>query len=380
MDMVTGKIWKILGSIFRPARARKEFGIHSIEEFETLLDRERTRCERNSHLLTLVVFDVFDAVDVSDAVDAARAGSSSVKRISKAITGRIRCIDEAGWIAGGRIGVILPDTPAEGARKFADDVIDRIASLSLIPPKYTISTYPSQRRPGRRAGASDSAGSQAEPMAKRDMFTFRIVPAWKRALDCTAAALLVILCLPILAAMALWIAIVSPGPVFFKQERIGAWGRPFTCWKFRTMKVNADNSTHREYVRNLIKDDPGSSGNKPMTKLDSGSSLIIPLGKLIRKTGLDELPQLFNVLRGEMSLVGPRPCLPYEYEEYRLWHTRRFDAVPGLTGLWQVSGKNRTTFKEMMRMDINYSRRTSLWLDFKILVMTMPAIIGQILR
>jgi lipopolysaccharide/colanic/teichoic acid biosynthesis glycosyltransferase len=115
-----------------------------------------------------------------------------------------------------------------------------------------------------------------------------------------------------------------------------------------------------------------------MDKLDEGDNRIIPLGKLLRKTGLDELPQLFNVILGQMSLIGPRPCIPYEADQYLTWQRKRFDAMPGLTGLWQVSGKNRTTFNEMMRYDISYSNKTSPWLDFKILMKTPPAILEQI--
>ena len=201
-------------------------------------------------------------------------------------------------------------------------------------------------------------------------------------MDCTGVLFLMVIWSPIFIFLAVWIKIVSPGPIFFTQDRVGISGRKFTCWKFRTMKVNAETSTHNEYVKSLIKGQSESEADAdaPMVKLDDHDPRIIPFGKIIRKTGFDELPQLFNVLKGDMSLVGPRPCLPYEYEEYSLWHARRCDAIPGLTGLWQVSGKNTTTFKEMMRLDINYSRRRSFWLDVKILLMTVPAIIGQIRR
>jgi len=142
------------------------------------------------------------------------------------------------------------------------------------------------------------------------------------------------------------------------------------------MMVNADNSNHQQHVKKLINGDPKDGADKPMTKLDNDPQ-ITPFGKILRKSCIDELPQLINVFRGEMSLVGPRPALPYEVQEYFHWNDRRFDIKPGITGLWQVSGKNRTTFKKMIRLDINYAMQLSFWLDVKILFMTVPAIILQ---
>jgi lipopolysaccharide/colanic/teichoic acid biosynthesis glycosyltransferase len=138
------------------------------------------------------------------------------------------------------------------------------------------------------------------------------------------------------------------------------------------MQVDADIGTHRDHTRELI------HKQVPMVKLDAGSDpRLIPLGTALRATGLDELPQLLNILRGEMSIVGPRPCIPYEYELYEPWHRQRFDAVPGLTGLWQVSGKNRTTFNEMVQLDIEYSQQRSPWLDLRIIIRTLPALWQQ---
>jgi len=198
------------------------------------------------------------------------------------------------------------------------------------------------------------------------------LPAWKRALDLALIVLAAPLLLPVMFVIWLIIKCLSPGPAFFRQERIGYLGRSFTCFKFRTMVVNADTGIHQGHLRGLI------SSNVPMKKLDvKGDPRLIPCALMIRSLGLDELPQIFNVLRGEMSLVGPRPCLPYEYENYTPRHRRRFEAAPGLTGLWQVSGKNQTTFEEMINLDIYYARHQSLWLDLKILFKTLPAIVTQ---
>src|SRR5438034_5676616 len=139
------------------------------------------------------------------------------------------------------------------------------------------------------------------------------------------------------------------------------------------MKAGADSNVHKNYLKELI------HSEQPMTKIDAkGDSRLIPLGALLRSTGLDELPQLINVLRGEMSLVGPRPCIPYECEDYLAWQMERFDTLPGLTGLWQVNGKNKTTFNEMMKYDITYARNKSLWLDIKIIAKTIPALLVQV--
>jgi lipopolysaccharide/colanic/teichoic acid biosynthesis glycosyltransferase len=198
------------------------------------------------------------------------------------------------------------------------------------------------------------------------------LPVWKRVLDLTLVAFLAPGLLIIGGLLALLIKLGSPGPVLFCQRRVGHRGSEFVCFKFRTMKVDAETETHRAHTRHLMK------AEVPMVKLDSQNDpRLIPLGAALRATGLDELPQLLNVLRGEMSLVGPRPCIPYEYEQYETWQRRRFDAVPGLTGLWQVSGKNETTFNQMVHLDIEYSERQSLGLDVAILLRTLPALYKQ---
>jgi exopolysaccharide production protein ExoY len=199
------------------------------------------------------------------------------------------------------------------------------------------------------------------------------VPRWKRGLDIAFVLLTLPLVLPLTVVIVVLIRMVSKGPVLFRQERVGHLGRRFMLLKFRTMHVGAETSTHRGHLEDLIK------SAQPMTKLDSrGDSRIIPFGSMLRSSGLDELPQFINVLRGDMSVVGPRPCLPYECDHYLPWQKERFNTLPGLTGLWQVSGKNQTTFVQMMELDISYARNKTLWLDLVIIVKTIPAILGQI--
>jgi lipopolysaccharide/colanic/teichoic acid biosynthesis glycosyltransferase len=198
------------------------------------------------------------------------------------------------------------------------------------------------------------------------------IPRWKRALDVVAILMAMPLMLPLSVVIAMAIRATSTGPFLFQQERVGYRGRRFMCLKFRTMYCGAETVTHQGHLKNLMDSDA------PMVKMDAtGDSRIIPVGKLLRSSGLDELPQLINVLKGEMSLVGPRPCLPYEAEKYLPWQQKRFDAAPGLTGLWQVSGKNRTTFTRMMQLDIEYAQTKSLWLDLKIIFKTVPALLVQ---
>lgn len=199
------------------------------------------------------------------------------------------------------------------------------------------------------------------------------VPRWKRFLDASVILLTAPVLLPVTIAVAILVRIVSEGPVLFRQERVGYLGRRFMCFKFRTMFVNADTTIHQGHLNHLMDSDT------PLVKMDAkGDPRIIPFGKLLRATGLDELPQLVNVLRGEMSLVGPRPCLPYEYNKYQRWQKERFNTLPGLTGLWQVGGKNKTTFTEMICLDIRYARAKTIWLDLKILLKTFPAVMAQV--
>jgi exopolysaccharide biosynthesis polyprenyl glycosylphosphotransferase len=197
----------------------------------------------------------------------------------------------------------------------------------------------------------------------------------KRTFDTLAVTLGLILLSPLLLIVAIVIKLDSPGPVFYRQSRVGENGRLFTMLKFRSMKIGNDPSVHKQHTTKLILE------NLSVEQL-SGKCLkleddprITRVGKLFRKTSIDELPQLFNILRGEMSLVGPRPAIPYEVESYQDWHKRRFEALPGITGIWQIKGRNRVSFDEMVRMDIEYIEKQSFWLDIMILLQTPFAVI-----
>jgi len=358
-------------------------GISSQEDFSRILERERERSDRSGQGFSLVVFECGTQDSRTDVMRIL---------IDRILSRGIRAIDEVGWFKEWSIATLLACTSPDGAGKFVKDILNGIPA-GTEAPICRVFTYPSSwylKENGegeeRKDGTGDTLRSDdmrasTRPVSDQSRFECesfekimgRPIPLWKRFLDILGALVGFMLFSPIFLIIALFIKIVSPGPVFYRQERVGYQGRRFLFWKFRTMHVNNDGTGHKLYLSHLI------NGNAPMTKLDRWRDpRIIPFGTVLRSTCLDEIPQLFNVLVGDMSLVGPRPCLPYEAEEYLQWHARRFDIVPGMTGLWQVSGKNRLTFKEMIRLDIRYSREMSPWLDAKILLLTGPAILGMI--
>lgn len=223
------------------------------------------------------------------------------------------------------------------------------------------------------------AGGEAREFADRPEFPCSpeelalALPKWKRCLDLALIILSLPVWLPVMTLSALWVAVTSPGPIFYRQPRVGFKGRRFMIVKLRTMKVNAETHVHESYLEHLMVTD------RPMVKLDStGDPRLIFGGRFLRATGLDELPQIFNVMKGEMSLVGPRPCTVREFMRLVPEYRARVNAFPGMTGFWQVNGKNNTTFRQMIEMDIFYSQNISLWLDVRIILRTLPAIAGQL--
>jgi lipopolysaccharide/colanic/teichoic acid biosynthesis glycosyltransferase len=383
-------------------------GICSAKEFQTILDSERCRADRNRHQFSLVVFDMGRSDE----------DHSQIRYLAHVLRDRIRSTDRVGWLDNRRVGVVLPYTSEAGAWRLADDVCQAMAGKAARP-ECSVYTYPSRcdrengghseqlhfadfspewkttspegfSRSARHASSLnndfalqqspvDAIRNRREVVHSPELLFAQRLPLWKRGMDIVGALLALIVLSPILLLVGLIIRIVSPGPIIFRQERLRCLGRMFRMWKFRTMGVDTDTSIHKNHVVALINGDKnGNPGVKnPMVKLEDHPQ-IIPLGRFFRKMCLDELPQLINVLRGEMSLVGPRPPLPYEVEEYPQWCYGRFNAVPGMTGLWQVSGKNRLSFDEMVRLDIRYSKQESLWLDTKIMMKTPLAIILQI--
>jgi lipopolysaccharide/colanic/teichoic acid biosynthesis glycosyltransferase len=197
-------------------------------------------------------------------------------------------------------------------------------------------------------------------------------PRWKRVLDLTFILLTLPFWLPLMLLVMGFIRFNSSGPIFYRQERVGYQRKRFMIFKFRTMCVNAETRTHEDYFASLIRSEV------PMTKLDAaGDSRLIPGAHFLRASGLDELPQIFNVVVGEMSLVGPRPCLPSEFDRYEQWQQKRVNAPPGVTGYWQVNGKNKTTFNQMVFMDLFYVDKMSIRFDLTIILKTIPVLVFE---
>ncbi len=356
-------------------------GIRSAEDIRSIFDRERARADRNNGEFSVAVFFLGARSSRTDAI------------LIRILRDRIRATDEIGWLDENRIGVVLPETSRDGATRLADDACRRTeerlgVSETGATVRFEVYSYPpaspfaditegdasSETDTGTPAAIMDvDACARSGRPEQLEVLVPPAAPRWKRAMDICGAVIGLTILAPLFGVIAVVIKLSSRGPVFFKHTRIGYRGRPFTCLKFRTMHVRSDTRVHRRYFRRLIIND------EPMRKLDGGDDpRIIPFGAILRASAMDELPQLINVLRGEMSLIGPRPCMPYEAVDYLNWQHRRFDCMPGLTGLWQVSGKNRTTFKTMIRLDIRYARRLSPVRDLGILVKTVPTVIGQL--
>jgi lipopolysaccharide/colanic/teichoic acid biosynthesis glycosyltransferase len=336
--------------------------------FRSALVRERRRADRFDEQFALITIKVDPWL--LPAVRAAVAAAASD-------------IDMMGWMEQGTtVGVILTEISPPGdadARQFEAcvlrELMHRLDAVAI--ERLEIRCYV-HRGPGadaaRQLSESDPLLHELRSMHAR----LSLWSVFKRTLDITGSAALLVLMSPVFLLAALLVKLTSRGPVLFKQERIGYMARPFTMLKFRTMQVNNDPALHRQYVTAFIKSNghARTTDEKAPFKIDNDPRTTA-IGRLLRRTSMDELPQLWNVLRGDMSLVGPRPPIAYELEHYQPWHWRRvLEARPGLTGLWQIAGRSRTTFDEMVRLDLRYARAKSLWLDLKILLATPRAVIS----
>jgi len=338
--------------------------ILSPEEFRALVNYERSRSDRNGSVFSIAVFD------------SLRQTSKNLDRFLVLISQFTRSIDCVGWNERGRVTVLLPDTARPGAEIFGQKLLAEMDARGEDLVELDIYTYPEhwlENEHKEKPSAEDRTQKVGSVKSSIEMLFVYKMPWWKRTTDILGSSFLLLLTSPVFLFLSLYIKIVSPGPVFFKQTRIGFKGVPFTFWKFRTMKYDNNQSFHGKHAQSFIKE-----GDIPMEKLDNRDPRIFTGGHVIRKSCLDELPQLWNILKGEMSLVGPRPCIPYEAREYLRWHTHRFDTVPGLSGLWQVSGKNKLTFKQMIRLDIAYCRNMSFFGDLIIILKTPLAIIQMV--
>jgi len=331
--------------------------LHSIEAFRALLERMRARADRTGGEFSLVEFSTRH-VQTDDA---------SLMYLVRTLKGHLRLSDEAGRLDRHSLGVVLPSASAEDAWNLADRV-GLHYPLDLPLPECKVYRYPTDwlSNKSAQAGEAKRPASEKKPVHAMEPLFARRTPTWKRCLDVTAAAAGLIALTPLFALVALSIKITAPGPVFFRQWRTGRGGRKFQLIKFRSMVVDAESQKQALMDRN--------EQDGPAFKIKHDPR-ITPLGRFLRATSIDELPQLWNVLVGDMSLVGPRPLPCHEAAACSRWQRRRLDVVPGLTCTWQVAGRSSVSFAEWMRMDLRYVHSRSLQKDLKLLLRTVPAVV-----
>jgi lipopolysaccharide/colanic/teichoic acid biosynthesis glycosyltransferase len=345
--------------------------------FHSLLTLERKRAERSRKQFVLMLMD-------AHLENGSAAGI--LKEAVEIVIASKRETDLIGWYRQGAIlGVIFTEVNAGTDRpiteilrnKFETTLAERMGKNRSAKIAVSFHVFPEIWDKNQSGWQADSKlYPELSPTASRQQVPLLI----KRMMDVAGAAALLLVLSPLLAAIAAMIKLTSKGPVIFEQERLGRFGARFKCLKFRTMYTDNDPKIHQEYIQQFIsgKEESGNSygSQQPVYKIVNDPR-VTTVGRFLRKTSLDELPQFWNVLRGEMSLVGPRPPVQYEFEIYDIWHRRRIlDVKPGVTGLWQVSGRSRTRFDDMVRLDLRYCRTWSLWLDLKILISTPRAVLG----
>ena len=339
---------------------------------------ERKRAERSGHFFVLMLLD-------PGPLETSGDGADTIDTLVPAVLSSVRETDIAGWHVAQRVlGVIFTELGDH----------ERHLALTALRARVTAalqSTLSDEQR--RRLQISFHVfpeATDAPPAGRRTITTLypdlvqrdasrRLSHAVKRGLDATLSLVALVVLAPVFLAIAVAIKRSSPGPVLFRQERIGQYGVPFTFLKFRSMHTSNDAQIHRVFVTRFIRGDPAPAAagqrEQPVYKITTDPR-VTSVGRFLRCTSLDELPQLLNVLRGDMSLVGPRPPIPYELDAYNIWHRRRFlEVKPGITGLWQVSGRSRLRFDDMVRLDLQYAEAWSLWLDLKILLRTPRAVL-----
>ncbi len=350
----------------------------SEKTFLNLLRLERKRVERSGRRFVLMLLE-------GGSVLKDPAKRHALDRVISALLQTTRETDFKGWYEEGSIfGVVFTEVSEEGCgtvlqallAKVGKALCSALSAEQINQIRLSFHIYPE---------SSDGDGTGGIPNfvfyrdLVQDLEGAGRYQNLKRSIDIAGSLCGLILFSPLLLAICLAIRLTSKGPILFRQERIGQFCRRFTFLKFRSMYTNSDPAIHKEYVERLIagaaKAAQSAGDEKGVFKIVNDPR-ITPVGRFLRKTSLDELPQLLNVLRGEMTLVGPRPCIAYEFDCYEVWHRERLLAVkPGITGLWQVTGRSSVKFDEMVRLDLEYAKARSLRLDFKILLQTPRAVI-----
>jgi lipopolysaccharide/colanic/teichoic acid biosynthesis glycosyltransferase len=359
----------------------EEFDCYGEEYFNEFLTFERKRSERSKRPFVVLTLDFTGITDITS-----RRGS--IKWATKTLSMITRETDIKGWYRNSEIlGVIFTEInglETETMQKYilkdlqaslAKEPLDFIRVSLLI--RISVHRFPDDGSPNIPRGLADKMFYPDLP--KRDRSQTNAMKV-KRFMDVIGSIAGIVLFSPFFILIPIGIKLTSRGPVLYRQERIGRYREKFTFLKFRSMYVNSDEDVHRAYVHDLIagkaSGEAGDNGSGQKVYKITKDKRVTPFGYILRKTSLDELPQFFNVLSGEMSLVGPRPPLPYEVEKYDIWHWRRvLEVKPGITGLWQVMGRSSTTFNEMVRLDLLYARTWSLWMDIDILLKTPRAVL-----
>jgi lipopolysaccharide/colanic/teichoic acid biosynthesis glycosyltransferase len=354
------------------------FGMLPQDLFMKLLCLERKRTERSGRRFVLMLLDTGSLLKATNA--------PVLTNLLSAITQSTRDTDLKGWYKQGSvIGVIF--TEISGAEdksivqalstKLMDALYGSLSIREMNEIRLSFHVFPED---WDDEGPDGPVTSTLQMELAREINRKKVSLSAKRLIDIVGSLVGLILCLPGFVLIALAIKFTSKGPVLFRQVRLGQYGKKFTFLKFRSMSVNGDSKIHEEYVKQFILGVSGTeqtTGNHQKVYKLTADPRITSVGRFLRSSSLDELPQFLNVLLGNMSLVGPRPPVTYEFERYDLWHKQRLLAVkPGITGLWQVDGRSRVKFDEMVRLDIRYARSWSLWLDIKILLQTPRAVIS----
>jgi lipopolysaccharide/colanic/teichoic acid biosynthesis glycosyltransferase len=360
-------------------REESGFGMLSQELFLKLLCLERKRTERSGRRFALML------LDTGNLLKAAK--TPLLANILSAISQSIRDTDLKGWYkAGSVIGVIFTeignaeDKPIVHAlsTKLTESLFDVLSIQELNEIRLSFHVFPEDWDDD---GPDGPVTSTLQMELSRAVNQKKISLSAKRLIDIVGSLVGLILCLPVFVLTALAIKLTSKGPILFRQVRLGQYGKKFTFLKFRSMYVNNDQRIHEEYVTRFIVGVPNteqSAANHQKVYKLTADPRITPVGRFLRNSSLDEIPQFLNVLMGDMSLVGPRPPVTYEFNRYDLWHKQRLLALkPGITGLWQVDGRSRVKFDDMVRLDIRYARSWSLWLDIKILLQTPQAVLSR---
>jgi len=343
--------------------------------FLRLLTMERKRAERSGRSFLLIVLDAGKLFAQS---------RTAMARVLSALCGCVRETDLIGWHRqDAAVGIILTELGSAERSTIRRALLDMLSSTlkdkigAEQADQILISFH---FFPGEHSDHKDGPGvdHRLYPDLHSKEKSRRASRLAKRAIDIVGSLAALLILSPVLAVIAAAIKLTSKGPVLFRQGRVGQHGVIFQFLKFRSMRVDSDPRVHREFVNEFIRNSSNAAAaeNKEAKVYKiTADPRVTRVGAMLRRTSLDELPQFWNVLRGDMSLVGPRPPIPYELESYRTWHKRRiFEIKPGITGLWQVYGRSRTTFDEMVRLDLRYARTWSLLLDLKILIQTPRAI------